>query len=71
MYHCVIFISELFELLKPVALILQDTYFKAEGTIELKYSVRNVAGQNFTEESEGLQQLSILELKVNPMVKKL
>ena len=57
-------ISELFELLTPVNMILQDTYYKGEGQIELKYSVRNVAGENFTEEIDG-QQLSIVELKVS------
>ena len=45
-------------------MILQDTYYKGEGQIELKYSVRNVAGENFTEEIDG-QQLSIVELKVS------
>ena len=45
-------------------MILQDTYFKGEGQIELKYSVRNVAGENFTEEIDG-EQLSIVELKVS------
>ena len=59
-------ISELFELLTPVNMILQDTYYKGEGQIELKYSVRNVAGENFTEEIDG-QQLSIVELKVSSM----
>ena len=60
-------ISELFELLTPVNVILQDTYYKGEGQIELKYSVRNVAGENFTEEIDG-QQLSIVELKVSSNV---
>ena len=45
-------------------MILQDTYYKGEGQIELKYSVRNVAGENFTEEIDG-QQMSIVELKVS------
>ena len=48
-------------------MILQDTYYKGEGQIELKYSVRNVAGENFTEEIDG-QQLSIVELKVSSNV---
>ena len=60
----VLLISELFELLTPVNMILQDTYYKGEGQIELKYSVRNVAGENFTEEIDG-QQVSIVELKVS------
>ena len=62
----IFFISEFFELIKPVTLIPQDTYFKREGLLELKYSVRNVAGENFTAELEdGSQKLSILELKVS------
>ena len=46
-------------------MILQDTYYKGEGQIELKYSVRNVAGENFTEEMDGEEQLSIVEIKVS------
>ena len=46
-------------------MILQDTYYKGEGQIEMKYSVRNVAGENFTEEMDGEEQLSIVDLKVS------
>ena len=63
------FFSEFFELIKPVTLIPQDSYFKGEGLLELKYSVRNVARENFTAElDDGSQKLSILELKVNVQI---